>query len=193
MSANPLKTALLRFALVFSLIGNAWAGSLKIIHLGPNHPLEFKIDKEDGEGVFSLEFGANSGFGALPESGVSISVIGEVAPALEIPEGDGSRLAFLHDSAGKFVWTVVDASRSEKHWSLRILNLSGIPMSASVAGNEYVLREGATANVPVKNLKKFKVSTAGGTAAEYSGEEPCSITAVFYSVDSKLRIIFVTG
>lgn len=170
----------------------ALAGGLNIVNLAQGGDLVVKVEFDKTSQNLTVKPKDFSGAFGLPETKVKLTALMDNAEEIEIPATADSHLAILAKTAEGYSWRLVPSKPSEGKWSLRIINLSDMPLPVVLANNETRKLEPASdTSMPAKHQGQIRVKIPDSKSFTYDGDEACAVVALVYRELEEWKVLFV--
>lgn len=165
------------------------AGSINVVHLGPQEDLKFEVSAGDASQDFELSNGADTGPFLLPAKPAKIKGFVEGIPALDIPVSENPRIAILIPDPEGFKWHLVTAKPTPEKWAFRIVNLSSEPVVAQSGDATLDIPAGEEIAVDVTEKNQLRVQISDMVDLAYTGNEPRGVVAFIYRKNDQWHAI----
>lgn len=156
------------------------AGSINVVHLGPQGVMKFEVSAGGSKQDFTLAHGDDTGPFQLPDKPAALKGFLEGIPSLDIPASEHPRIAVLSYSESAFKWHLIAAKSSPDKWAFRVINLSLLPATIESSGKKIEIPSGGESSLPVSRKSEIQVKMADLIDASYKGSEPSAVVALLY-------------
>ena len=181
------------FVITLVAIGffQAHAGSLNVVHIGPEGELEFEAKAGKFRQKFTLpQFGNTGGFLVAPKQSAKIEARTDHPVEVKLPASDKSRIAVFHREGDSFAWRIVESKPSEGKFTLRFVNLTKDPANIILRKKELTIPASGDLLAPTPG-RSFKMGD-GGKVTVPPSDEPCAMIAFIYTHEGKLHMHFMS-
>lgn len=156
------------------------AGSINVVHLGPQGVMKFEVSADGAKQDFTLAHGDDTGPFQLPDKPAGLRGFHEGIPSLDIPPSEHARIAVLSYSETAFKWHLFAAKPSPDKWTFRVINLAPLPATIESAGGKIEIPSGGESAMPVSRKSEIRLKMNGLIDASYEGSEPSAVVALLY-------------
>lgn len=169
------------------------AGGLNIVNLAHGGDLVVKVEFDKTSQNLIVKAKDFSGAFGLPETKVKLTALMDKAEQIEIPATADSHLAILAKTADGYAWRLIPSKPTEGKWSLRIVNLSEMPLPVVLGNNETKELEPASdTSIPAEHKGQIRVKIPDSKSYTYKGDEPCAVVALVYRELEEWEVVFVS-
>lgn len=171
--------------------GHLLAGNLNVINLSDASPLGLILSAKDGNKALTVESKTSSGPFKLGDDPVVLKTLANEPSDLEIPASQDPRIAILYPAGETAKWKLLPSKATEEKWSLRVVNLMGVPVVFSYSGNEISLENDREIEIKVADKRSVGLSLSAGGFQAYPHREPCAVIAFLTKEGDKTIVTFV--
>lgn len=183
-----VKTTLL---LSLWLTLSATAGSINILHLGPAADAKITILCQGKKQPITLKQGEDSGTFTLPAAVATIQYDGKKESSLDVDTRKSGKIVVLLTEQEKSRWHSYDSKPNDTENSVRLINLTGQAIKATIATQEISLDDKAEHESIKITSASIAVKLDGEKKRSIKPEERGAYLAIAYKEGDKTMIRFI--
>lgn len=183
---NRIKLIILAALGIFQ----AQAGSLNVVHIGPEGELEFEAKAGKFQQKFTLpQFGNTGGFLIAPKQSAKIEARLDKPIDVKVPASEKAKIAVFHREGDSFDWRIIESKPTEGEFTLRFVNLTKDPANIILRKKELTIPASGELLAPTPG-RSIEMGD-GEKVSVPPSDEPCAIIAFIYKHEGKLQMHFM--
>lgn len=179
------------FLLPFFAIISCYAGQINIVHLGTAADAKITVSCQGKSQPFTLKQGEDSGTFTLPDRSATVRLEQEKDTSIDVDTRKSGKILILLADGEAPRWHSIESKPQQGKNSVRLINTTGKPLTATIAGEEVKVEPGAEhASIAIATAT-IAVKMSGGKKSSIKPEEPGAYLAIAYQSADKTAIRFV--